>query len=393
MEAPVSVAATIAPRDAAARLWDCAIVGAGPAGAMAARELARRNASVLLVEKSRFPRYKVCGGCFNSRSLRLLRSVGLGQLLDEIGATPLTRVRLAVRRSSADVPMPTGAAASREVFDAALVKSAIAAGVQFLPATSASIRPVADARWRQLRLRHDSTESSADCRVVLAANGLAGSLDEPPPDVNDTECGRAWTAGSRIGAGTIADDCSSYDPSTVHMACGAQGYVGLVRIEGGRLDVAAALDPQAARRSGGPGELAASIIAEAGLPEVTGLSNRPWKGTPHLTRSAPRLAGERLFVLGDAAGYIEPFTGEGIAWAFSSATLVAPLAMRALERWEPAHARRWRAIYRRRVTPRQIACRVASALLRRPWLTHLMVRALSIMPWLLWPLLQIMYRD
>ena len=108
---------------------------------------------------------------------------------------------------------------------------------------------------------------------------------------------------------------AGYEPQTVYMACAAEGYVGQVVVEDGRMDMAAALDPLAVKAAGGPGELATKIIDQAGFPPVPDLARLPWKGTPHLTRQSPRLGGERLFVLGDAAGYVEPFTGEGMAWA------------------------------------------------------------------------------
>jgi flavin-dependent dehydrogenase len=390
----VSVAATLTPAAAAARRWDAVVVGAGPAGATAARELARRGASTLLVDKAAFPRYKVCGCCLNPRSLRLLEAAGLGGLVAKLGGVPLTRVRLAARGAHADVPMPVGAAVSREAFDAALVGAAVAAGAEFLPATSASLRPAVGDGTRVLRLRHERDEFAAVCRVVLAANGLAGRLEEhPADDAGDAFAARAWAPGSRVGAGAVAGAAPGYEPRAIYMACGRDGYVGLVRIEDGRTDVAAALDPLAVKAAGGPGELAAAIIADAGLPAVPGLAALPWKGTPHLTRSAPRRAGERLFVLGDAAGYIEPFTGEGIAWALSSALLVTPLALQGLRSWDPALARRWEAAYRRKVTPRQTVCRITAAMLRRPGLTRVAVGLLSVMPWLARPLFRVMYRD
>ena len=73
---------------------------------------------------------------------------------------------------------------------------------------------------------------------------------------------------------------------------------------------------------------------------------RHWQGTAGLTRQTQPLAEERLFLLGDAAGYVEPFTGEGIAWALASAQAVAPLARRAMERWDPQIARDWSVLHR-----------------------------------------------
>ena len=112
----MTVAPTLGPEAAARRLWDAAVVGAGPAGAMAARELARRGAAVLLVDRARFPRYKVCGGCLNPRAVRVLQRAGLGELVGRLGAVPLTTLRLAARGAHADIPLPPGAGLSREGF-------------------------------------------------------------------------------------------------------------------------------------------------------------------------------------------------------------------------------------------------------------------------------------
>ena len=60
-----------------------------------------------------------------------------------------------------------------------------------------------------------------------------------------------------------------------------------------------------------------------------------WKGTPELTRRPVRLGAERLFAVGDAGGYVEPFTGEGVLWALSGARALAPLVARVAERWDP----------------------------------------------------------
>ena len=60
--------------------WDVLVLGAGPAGAAAARQLARRGHRVLIVEKARLPRAKVCGGCLSGGALDVLQMIGLGDL-------------------------------------------------------------------------------------------------------------------------------------------------------------------------------------------------------------------------------------------------------------------------------------------------------------------------
>jgi len=392
----VTVDRTLEPESAAGRVWDVVVVGAGPAGAMAARELARRGAAVLLVDRAQFPRYKVCGGCLNPRSLRYLRQAGLGDLLERLGAVALTSVRLAARGSYANVPLPAGAAVSREALDAALIREAIASGSEFLPGTTAGLLPARGTPDRRtLHLRHAGRDYEVECRIVLAANGLGGKLEEHADGLDTNSSVAVWDSGSRVGAGVMIPQApAGYEPGTIYMACAAEGYVGQVVVEDGRVDVGAAFDPLAVKAAGGAGELAAKIIAAAGFAPVPNLAGLQWKGTPHLTRQAPRLGGLRHFVLGDAAGYVEPFTGEGMAWALAGATQVSSLALRgASQGWDNDLLVRWRAAYRRSVTRRQFVCRMSARVLRSPRVTNVAVRVLSVIPRLSRPVLGLMYRE
>jgi flavin-dependent dehydrogenase len=374
----------------AEQTWDAVVGGAGPAGALAARELARRGGAVLLVDRATFPRGKVCGCCLNRWALTTLRTVGLGELTQRGGAVPLTAVRLATGGRQALVPLPEGAALSRERFDAALVDAAVQAGAVFLPGTRAALARTSRDRQgaavpsptRRVELHQVKARAEVAARVVLAADGLGGTLLAGEPDLHARP-----RAGSRIGAGVIAAEAPCfYEPGTVFMACGHGGYAGLVRLEDGRLDVAAALDPALVRQAGGPGKGVEAILQEARFPPVPGLADLPWRGTPALTRAAARLAGHRLLVLGDAAGYIEPFTGEGIAHALASAAHLAPLAARACRRWTPALGREWAQLHRRLIARRQRLCRVIAAALRRPELMRVLIGLLAWAPLLAWPL-------
>ncbi len=393
----MTVAPTIAPAEAAGRAWDAAVVGAGPAGAVAARELARRGRSVLLIDKATFPRWKVCGCCLNGSALDTLAAVGLGDLPARCGAVPLERVRLEAGGRGAELPLPGGVALSREAFDAALVRAAVAAGVAFLPGTRVVrllrervpedrlLRErVPEDRLLRERVPEDRSRSerttlqaaqgsvtvAVTAGVMIAADGLGGQL----------VAGRrqAVADGSRIGAGAVASAAPDfYHPGTIFMAVGRGGYVGLVRVEDGRLDVAAAFDPGFVRDAGGLGPSAAATLREAGFPAVPGLEDLPWRGTPALTRTARRVAGERWFAIGDAAGYVEPFTGEGMAWAVASAVAVAPIAT---QPWFPGLAREWEATHARLIRNRQAVCRAAAWVLRSPRLSRFAVRLLSLAP-------------
>jgi menaquinone-9 beta-reductase len=144
--------------------------------------------------------------------------------------------------------------------------------------------------------------------------------------------------------------------------------------------VAAAFDPAAVRRYGAPGAAAAAIILDAGFPAIAGLERALWQGTAGLTRHTQPLAQERLFLLGDAAGYVEPFTGEGIGWALASARAVAPLAQRAMGDWDPQFAREWSELYRQLIGRRQLVCRAVAMGLRRPWLAAIGFEVLTRVP-------------
>lgn len=375
----MTLPATLDREAAAERRWDVVVVGAGPAGALAAHGLASKGLAVLLVDRAEFPRGKVCGGCLNGRALALLQQAGLGALPAELGARQVDAFLLAVGGSQARLPLPAGVAVSRQALDAALVRAAITAGADFLAGTRAALGEVS-ASERYVELHGDAESRDARTRLVLAADGLGGRLlrDDVAP-AHD----------SRLGAGVLLDGAPDfYAPGIIHMACGGGGYVGLVRVEAGRLDVAAAFDPARCVAAGGPGLMAKKILREAGLPPLPDLETAAWRGTPLLTRRAPRLAAERLFVLGDAAGYVEPFTGEGIAWALASASAVVPLALEAVTRWDPALARRWAVAYREAVGGRQTLCRWLARLLRHPGLLHAVVHLLARAPFVAGPVVR-----
>ena len=134
------------------------------------------------------------------------------------------------------------------------------------------------------------------------------------------------------------------------------------------------------RTLGSPGSAASWVLAQAGLPAIEELGSTRWEGTAALTRRTRPIAADRLFLLGDATGYVEPFTGEGIAWALASGRAIAPLAFRAIERWNPHLCDEWDTLHRRLVRNRQLVCRGVMAMLHRPWLADLGFEVLVRLP-------------
>ena len=267
-------------------------------------------------------------------------------------------------------------AVSRARFDSALVDEAKRAGAAELTETRAVVEPVRDG-LRPVKLTHEGRTVRVGARVVVSAGGLGNLALERDPLGPKSRI----AVGSRIGAGCFVLDAPSfYRQGTIFMAVGRAGYVGLVRVEDGELNVAAAFEPAFARSMGSLAAAASAVLAEAGFPAVEALGRAGWRGTPGLTRQTWPLAEERLFLIGDAAGYVEPFTGEGMAWALASAGAIAPLALRAVEGWNPRFVSDWGAMHGRLVRRRQWVCRGLAAVMRRPRLARAVFRVAASLP-------------
>ena len=375
--------ATVSLQEAGDRTWDMIVVGAGPAGAIAARQLAQLGRRVLLVDKRQFPRDKVCGCCVGPQAQLVLREVGLEELLIRLGAQRYGAFRLYSRGRSAILELPDGFAVTRSAFDLALIESAVEQGAHFLPGTLATAGEFHDDA-RVVGLRNSMEECAATSRVVIAADGLGGKLLARNPETRY----ETWRH-SRMGAGTVmADGADAFAAGTIHMAVSKGGYVGIVRAEQQQLAIAAAMDAQFVRHHGDVSSAVESILSDNKLVPLKGFHQAHWRGTGRLTCRPSCSSSPGLFTIGDAAGYIEPFTGEGMGWAMRSAVLVAPFAEEALRGWSEELARRWLASHRHALRNRQRSCFRLARALRYPWLVHNAIRALSRFPILARPIVR-----
>ena len=362
---------------------DVAVVGAGPAGCTAALSLAKRGVRVLLIDRATFPRFKVCGGSLNLRALQILERLGLVPRIEGLGAVPLASLCLAAGGKSVALELPGGLAISRERLDAELVRACIDEGVAFLPGVTAQLGESMQT-CRTLNLSDAAAQYRISAKMILAADGLQGGLLKSG--------GKAEihvAPGSRIGAGVISyDQTGQWKKETIYMAVGRGGYVGATVVENGKIALAAALDSRMIRASGGLNKAAESILLEAGLPVPEDMETAPWKGTPPLTRRTTKMGDERVLVLGDAASYIEPFTGEGMALALFSGHAIATLVIKAIQSYDAAIIDEWAIVHRREVTAKQYLCRGLAALLRRPLLVRGSIALLARHPGLAKPFIR-----
>ncbi len=388
------IQATLNLDTAIRQTWDVLVVGAGPAGAMAAHQLARDGFQVLLLDRKSFPRSKVCGGCFNAYAMSILEQAGLSESVNRLGSIPTREFSLWQRTRNVTLRVPGGIAVSRKAFDAALVDAAISVGTEFLDSSQAELEEHGD-DFVSVALSSGGQRGLTRARVVVLAGGLGSQFLKKSPSFRTKV-----SATTRIGiGGAVPNPDGWFQGGTIYMAVARNGYAGIVQVEDGSLNIAAAVD-RSLVKSLGRAELAvASILRDAGLPHdqiplngQTGDAHDgsfgEWKGTTGLTCRTTPVAGDRVFLLGDAAGYVEPFTGEGIAWALASAVAVTPLVSAAVEQWDPRLARQWIELHRRTIHSRQQLCRAVAGTLRHPFLVSVILRLLSWSPSLATPVIR-----
>lgn len=346
--------------------FDVVVAGAGPAGSLAARQLALRGATVLLVDRAEFPRWKVCGACLGPGASGALAAAGLSALPERLAAVPLAHLTLVSGGREARIALRGNRALSREALDTALVEAAVAAGAEFRQGCRVSLDAPSPGVGLGVRL-HGAVEDVVEARALVDATGLAGGLGGPRPEVSPH---------SRVGLGAIFEEApSDLLPGDLRMVVAPDGYVGLVRDEQDRLTVAAAIDAEALRGRS-PDEVVANIV-RAGCDFSS--PSHGWKGTPLLTRRVPGPERPDIFRIGDAAGYVEPFTGEGMGWAMGAALAVVPFVEGWLSGEEDAGAR-WVRDSSAHAAAAQRFCRAAAWALRRPSLVRASVRVLRRRP-------------
>jgi len=384
--------------------YEVIVVGAGPAGAAVAARLAGRGAGVLLVDAAGMPRPKLCGCCLSAAALAELRLLAALRDADEgplpAGTTPLTRVRLATASTAALVSLAGGGVVSREALDAAGVRRAIAAGAAWLPGTRVTAVREREAGTGRLAVEFAAATRRpivVECEVVVVAAGLADSIRVGGGRGPTVAASRSGGAVGRLGIGTtLPAAAGGPPPGELLMAVSRRGYCGIVRLEDGRVDIAAALDRGGLAAAGGPAAAIASILAETSAEAAAGLTrsaiadllaSATFRGTPPLTRSQPVAAASgRILRIGDAAGYVEPFTGEGMGWALASARLLdeacgpalAGPVVTGLEL--AAAAARYARLHRRHFAARHARCRRVALAVRRPWLVGSAVRLARFAP-------------
>lgn len=337
--------------DIARASWDAVILGAGPCGSVAARELALRGLRTLLIDRSRFPRFKVCGGCLAPGGVEALRRLGLDHILAD--APRFDRLVVCASGRSASTRTGPMRGVDRAHLDHSLALAAIDAGCTMLDGVLTRVEP--DER---VRLSRDDEIVHINPAALIVADGLKGNSLRALREF-DWQIRRR----SKIGLGGLAGHSPGLDADSILMCVGRTGYIGFAGVQGGQTAIAAAIHPNALVKPGGVRRVLEDLMIESGAP-VRLPNDLTLRGTPQLTRRRRRVEAGRILVAGDAAAYIEPFTGEGMTWALRSGELVACFAQRLVERRLEAGS--WTRTLRAEFTWARRRCLLVSAILDRP---------------------------
>ena len=324
-------------------MLDVLVVGAGPAGAVAATLLARGGARVRIVDRAVFPRDKLCGDTVNPGTLAMLKRLGLASSLERCGL-PIEGMRLSgengVVVEGRYPPGITGRAMLRRDFDWMLLQEAIAAGAQFEPGV-----PVRRAVIEHGRVAGVRIGSGCDVRasVTIAADGRHSTIAFGLGLASHPGRPRRWAAGAYID---VAGDEASRRFGEMHVRGGH--YIGIAPVPGGLTNVClvtpwhAGDAPLADPRK----RIVDALACDALLRDR--FAGARFETSPvvigPLAVDARDEALDGLLLAGDAAGFIDPMTGDGLRFAIRGAELSALAAAEALAHgWDGVHARLARA--------------------------------------------------
>jgi flavin-dependent dehydrogenase len=327
----------------APEIYDVAIVGAGPAGSASAIHLARAGWRVALVDRAVFPRHKPCAEYLSPAVEPQLRELGV---LERITATRPGRLKgfriyapsgacfqgdfAATKDAKGRSLFETGLSVPRYVLDHALVEAAREAGAEVRVGWRlAQVRAAPSPDRRMLVPAGDGDTLQA--RLVLAADGLHSTVARRLGLQREAHMRKIALVAHLRG---IAD-LTEY--GEMHVA--ERRYVGLAPLEpygaGDLCNVALVVDEarDAQSLAGRPQDFL--LEALAAFPRLQGRIDhltvvRPALTTSRLCVHARWLSAEGVLLVGDAAGYYDPFTGEGIYRALHSARLAAGVAHEAL---------------------------------------------------------------
>lgn len=356
----------------AARIWDAAIVGAGPAGSTAAIHLARRGLSVLLIDKEEFPRDKVCGDGLIADAIAALKRVDLYEEVRRLGYQTDRGTVYSPSRICFDV-VGEYMTLKRYVLDDLIKRKAEESGAIFLQSKIINVEPQSD---RTVIITPDEKAKPIKARIVMLATGASVELAERLGLVTES---RASAVALRCYVRSKAEIdrlIISYDRSIT------PGYAWIFPLGAGEYNVGCGIIY--AKRKQRVNLRETFRLFETNFPEAVDLFNKSDRVTPLRgarlrcgMRGTEALGSGNVMVIGEAIGATFPFTGEGIGKAMETGEIAARVASRALTDENFDHLREFPRLLEQELKPKFLGYELAQDWLSRPWLNDLVARRIQ----------------
>lgn len=294
---------------------DVAVVGAGPAGAACAAFCARAGLKTALLERAAFPRDKVCGDCLNPDGWPVLERLGVAA---EVEAAPHVRLReiefISASGRRLVLPLPAGPRGEitikRSVLDQIILQAAARAG--------ADVRCETVVSGASAQAGGGFRVSGLHARFLVAADGRNSAIARGAGLIAPAAAPR------RVGVQAHLPAPPDFGPR-VEMHWFKRGYGGVAPVGGGELNVSLVGPPEAL-------DALKAWTRDRFQPPAEPV----WRTIAPLDRAPAAAATEAgLFLVGDAARVVEPFTGEGIFYALRSGELAAETLIAAIRYGTP----------------------------------------------------------
>jgi flavin-dependent dehydrogenase len=303
---------------------DVVVAGAGPAGSLAAAVLARAGVAVIVVDRATFPRAKLCGDTLNPGAVRVLaRYMALDQIAE--ASLPLDGMLLSGPGVSVRASYGHGVhgyAITRHALDQILLEQALDAGARLLERTT-----VEGAVWTAsgevggvLLKEPSGRQRELRARYVIAADGRQSRLARTAGLTRQPRRPRRWAIG-----GYFRDAPCDVRYGEMHVRAGC--YVGIAPVPGGLANTCLVLTHMRGERGWrNPENMLRRALATDPMLSArfacAELVERPRVLGPMAVDA--RSAGlPGLLLAGDAAGFIDPITGDGLRFAFEGASIAA----------------------------------------------------------------------
>jgi len=309
-------------------IYDVAVIGAGPAGAVVAHIMAKNGHRVLLLDRATFPRQTMCSGWVSAHAPGMLAGVGIesSKMFDQPFSDVVIYNADFSKEATPEFESPPGFLVDRAAFDADLVRCAVASGAEFKPETEIVRIQLAESSAKLTA--HD--ERAFESRLLVLASGrmspLAESIGFP-----------SLASGSRWVATASEQGALVKGPKTPRVAIvlgldGASSF-GFVRVSKEQVSVDVTWD----------GEQKDAVRALMGLCRALrerelipiDLMPRAVKATPLRSSAAAAIdmdthVRKHTLLIGDAGGFVSAVSNEGIYPAIWSATIAAEVLEDAL---------------------------------------------------------------